>query len=229
EDTTEVYQQKKNDDYSIFINKKKKTNNNGSQIVREIHNTYSKVDKGYPVQISTFIIKLKEIINNDLDGEMYYKADFISNGYSQEITFKAKDLNNKNKFMDLLEHPNFIFTGSQNDLQEIKKILSVQHYKTLKGVSYLGFHKDNKRRIFITQDKAIDEDFKEVSNITINEDNQIIKTDILSHEEITEEELRRLSLHLFNFNELKITASLVSMLPILFMKSLLFEKGVKTQ
>lgn len=227
DDTTEVYQPKKDDDYSIFIDEKK--NNGGSQVVKEIYNTYSKVDKGYPIQISTFIIKLKEIINNDLDGEMYYKADFISNGYSEEIIFKGKDLNNKNKFMDLLEHPNFIFTGSQNDLQEIKKILSTQNYKTLKGVSYLGFHEENKKRIFITQDKAIDENFKEVNNITINEDNQIIKTDILNYNEITKEELERLSPHLFNFNELKITASLVSMLPVFFMKSLLFKKGIKTQ
>lgn len=228
EDTKEVYQPKKRDDYSIFIKEETNTTNNNG-IIKEINNCYFKTDKGYPIQISTFIINLKEIINNDLDGEMYYKADFISNGYSEEITFKAKDFNNKNKFMDLLEHPNFIFTGSQNDLQEIKKILAMQPYKSLKGVSYIGFHREKNKRIFITQDKAIDENFKEVKNITIDEENQVVKTNILNYKELTKEELKELSPHLFNFNELRITSSLISMLPILFMKPLLIKKGVKTQ
>ena len=182
-----------------------------------------------PIKISSFVIHLKEIINNDLDGEMYYKANFISPGYSEEITFKAKDLNNKNKFMDLLEHPNFIFTGSQNDLQEIKKILSMQDYETLKGVSYIGFYQESNGRVFITQDKAIDASFKEVTDLTINEDNKVVSTDILKYKEITKEELERLWTFLFDFNELKITASLISMLPIMLMKPLLFEEGIKTQ
>ncbi len=226
-DTTEVYTPR--DSYSISIQNQEHIPQTGSNLVQAIGKQYFKVNGDFPIPISTFVIELKEIIHNDLDSELYYKCNFISQEYSQEITFKAKEMNNKTNFMDLLQHPSFSFSGSLNDLQEIKKILSRQPYKTLRGVSYIGFHDVEKKRVFITQDKAIDSNFKEITDLTINEEHQVVTTDILKQNEITKDELVELSKHLFKFNDLKITSSIISMLPVFMMKPLLFKENIKTQ
>lgn len=222
-DTNSTYIPKS--DYSISIQNQEHVQQTGSNYIRVVGKSYSKVNGEFLTPISTFIIELKEIIQNDLDNEMYFKCNFISDVYKEEITFKAKEMNNKSSFMDLLQHPSFSFSGNLNDLQEIKKILSNQAYKTLRGVSYIGFHDG----VFITQDKAIDKNFKEVEGLTINEDQQVITTDILNQKEITKEELTELSEHLFKFNDIDITSSIISMLPVFFMKPLLFENNIKTQ
>lgn len=226
-DTTDVYTPKSN--YSIAIENKEVKSQTGSDLVIAIGKSYLKMTEGNPKPISTFIIELLEIIQNDLDNEMYFKCNFISKSYEQEVTFKAKEMNNKNNFMDLLQHPSFSFSGSLNDLQEIKKILAMQGYRNLRGVSYIGFHESKGKRVFVTQDEAIDKKFKPVKDITINDDNKIITTKILEHDPIKKEELQKLSKHLFQFNDLSITASLISMLPVFMMKPLLYKKDIKTQ
>lgn len=227
DDTREVYTPR--DSYSIVVNQSEPiTPQFGSKSVQAIGRAYHKQTEKGPAMISTFIIELKEIIKDDLDGEFYYRADFISREYSEELIFKAKEMNNKNDFMRLLQHPSFSFSGSLNDLQEIKKILSNQEYKTVRGVSFIGFHEVDKKRVFITQDRAIDKDFKEVEGITVNEELQIINTDILNQKEISEEELILLSKHLFKFNNLDIAASSISILPVFMMKPLLMQKNIKT-
>lgn len=227
-DTREVYTPR--DSYSIVVNQSEPvTSQFGSKSIQAIGRAYHKQTAEGPAMISTFIIELKEIIKDDLDGEFYYRADFMSQEYKEELIFKAKEMNNKNSFMDLLQHPSFSFSGSLNDLQEIKKILSNQAYETVRGVSYIGFHEIDKKKIFISQDKAIDSSFKEIKGITVNEKEQVVTTDILKQKEITKEELELLAKHLFKFNDLDITASLISILPVFMMKPLLFPKGIKTQ
>lgn len=226
-DTTEVYTPR--DSYSISIQNQEHIPQTGSNLVQAIGKQYFKVNGDFPVPISTFIIELKEVIHNDIDNELYYRCNFISQEYEQEITFKAKEMNNKTSFMDLLQHPSFSFSGSLNDLQEIKKILARQPYKTLRGVAYVGFHEYENKRIFVSQDKAIDSDFKEIQDLTINEEHQVVTTDILKQNEITKEELTELSKHLFKFNDLSITSSIISMLPVFMMKPLLFKENIKTQ
>lgn len=227
QDTREVYTPKHT--YSISVNQSKPiTPQFGSNNIQAIGRAYHKQTEKGPAMISTFIMELKEIIKDDLDGEFYYRADFISREYSEELIFKAKEMNNKNDFMRLLQHPSFSFSGSLNDLQEIKKILSNQAYETVRGVSFIGFHEVNKERVFITQDRAINKDFESVEGITVNEELQIINTDILNQESISKEELELLSNHLFKFNNLDITASLISILPVFMMKPLLMKKNIKT-
>lgn len=194
-----------------------------------LSNSYYKRQKGGIAPISTFKIQLKEVIYNDFNNEMLYKADFLNNSFNQELVFRARDLNNKNKFMDLIEHPNFMFTGSQNDLQDIKGLIARQDYRELKGVNYGGFHEHKDQRVFITQDKAINKKLDPIDDLTISEEFQVIKSHILDRQAITREELEAISPSLFTFNELKITSSLITMLPVMMMKSLLFEEKIKTQ
>ncbi|OLS02243.1 phage NrS-1 polymerase family protein [Tissierella creatinophila] len=226
-DTRDVYTPK--DTYCISVDQSQPiTPQFGSNSVQAIGRAYHKQTSEGPSMISTFIIELKEIIKDDLDGEFYYRANFISQDYKEELIFKAKEMNNKNDFMSLLQHPSFSFSGSLNDLQEIKKILSNQPYETVRGVSFIGFHEIDKKRVFITQDKAINSDFKEITGITVNESEQVVNSDILKQEEITKKELELLAKHLFKFNDLDITASLISILPVFMLKPLLFPKGIKT-
>ena len=229
-DTTDVYKPK--DNYGVTLNQEPNINiisQFGSKSVQAIGRAYHKQTQEGPAMISTFIMELKEVIKDDLDKELYYKVNFVSKDYNEELIFKAKEMNNKNNFMDLLQHPSLSFTGSLNDLQEIKKILANQEYRNLRGVSYIGFHKSKGERVFVTQNQVIDKDFNQIKDITINQDNQIITTKILEEDPITKEELEMLSKHLFKFNDLSITSSLISMLPIFMMKPLLFDKDIKTQ
>lgn len=194
-----------------------------------IDNCYFKFEIDSYRKLSSFIMELEEVIYDKIDEEVYYVVNFKNNFYSERKTFNSKIINNKNDFMSLLTHPSFTFEGSQNDLQKIKSILSEHEYIVSESVECIGFHEKDGERFFISHETAINENLEVKNNLNVSEKRKSIKTDILQHEEITKEELLKLSPHLFHFNELNITSSLISSLPLFLLKPLLVNANIKVQ
>lgn len=194
-----------------------------------IDNCYFKFEIDSYRKLSSFIMELEEVIYDKIDEEVYYVVNFKNNFYSERKTFNSKMINNKNDFMSLLTHPSFTFEGSQNDLQKIKLILSEHEYIVSESVECIGLHEKDGERFFISHETAINENLEIKNNLKVSEKRKSIKTDILQHEEITKEELLKLSPHLFHFNELNITSSLISSLPLFLLKPLLVNANIKVQ
>ena len=200
----------------------------GSDIVMVSGRQYCVMTKEGVTPISTFIMELQELIVGVDDGEVNYKVKFLGDNYSEVKEFPAVTLNNKTEFMKELQHPSLSFIGELLHLQEIKKILDNQDYKLTKGVKAIGFHEIDNERVFVSQDDVLGEDGKLTDGVTISEFDKAITTNILKSDGIDREGLIELGKDLFKFNSLGVTASILGILPMMFLKYPLYGRGVKT-
>jgi hypothetical protein len=178
--------------------------------------------------LSNFKIDIKEMIVTD--EETIVNAEVGNLIYKVNKTFNIKAFDNKSKFLEAVSDMNFFFKGKEDQLQDIKYIISKKDYKCLTGLNHLGFNKINDRLLFATNTKVIDCKSKIQNNdVVVPQEKIIMKSDILDIEGITKDELSEISPYLFNFNTLEITSSILGTLPTFFLKPLWFDCGVRTK
>lgn len=197
-----------------------------NKAVQELNSCYIKARPNGSLEvISNFIITLNEEIRHPAGS--YITATFKNiKGIEMQKTFLLKDFSNKHKFLEIIDSIDFSFTGSDKDLQHIKNILAEQDRTIKTGVSHVGFHEIDGEEYFITDKRAVNKQLEEVDNIVyMGNVSSNLTTDILEVDPITSDELKEITPHLFRFNTLENTSSILLCLIAQMLKSKLFKLG----
>gem|GEM_PF-6986525 len=176
-------------------------------------------------QISNFRLKAKEIIKTNVD--TFLKTDIECDNKKVEKVVNIKCFNNKRDFLDCILDYNHWFKGKEENIQDIKRIIGEQHCKIKTGVNYIGLHKIDGIKTFVTNTKSVDYKGSVTDNIEITKDNTVIKTNILEMEDITKEELKFIAPYMFKYNTLGITSCIWGSAVGFFLKPQLKEINIK--
>lgn len=183
---------------------------------------YCKITHKEFSEISNFIIKLKEVIqseddvlmNCEIESKRYFFAD---------VTFRLADFLNINNFKKALSlcDMSLSFSGNIQDLGNIKGIIFERRYKKVLGVNQIGFFKNNKEYVFVGNDVGIDRTGRTIDNIRYvgNTELKSLITNVLP---ISKGELKNVSKHIFNFNELGIASSIMGFSSSCFLREMLY-------
>ncbi len=190
---------------------------------------YKATNKGGNMAISNFVIKpVKYIKCRDYPDENVFTARLhTQDGEVIKRTFKPKDLDNKNKFLDIINSLNTRFIGKVEDLQYIKTLINDQVTEVIEGFKMGGMHKIDDAWYFISEGGALGPDGN-IEDDIIQIPGEGIKSNILTHDPITKEELKEISPLLFNFNGPAITSGIMGYMGSLFLKERLI-KDYKTK
>lgn len=190
---------------------------------------YRTIYKGEVIEkvLSNFKVEILEVIET-LE-ETLIRARIGNEIYSTERVFDVKVFDNKNKFLEAISDLNFFFKGKEEQLQDIKFLVSKKDYRKLRGVNCTGFHAIDGKQIYVTQSGAVDSELSEVKDVIVTDDKVVIKSDLLEAGEITKAELKEIAPYLFKFNSLEITSSIWGTISTFFLKPKLFSEGIKTK
>lgn len=188
----------------------------------EYNNCYCRMNKdGEIIEITNFIIEPLEMIESEDIKELKCKI-ITKEGRETEKIFNVKDFMSGHQGFKKALNDLLIFKGRDNELEEIKDLITHKNYDTKTGLKVTGFHQFKDGWIFATNSKVVNSNFEELTNYVMLQNNLELDTDILNNETINKEELGALLMHLFRFNEPGIAATIISFTAAIFLKERLW-------
>jgi hypothetical protein len=180
------------------------------------------------IEITNFIIKPLFFLDSEDNDLCLIKAEVITyEGNILERSFKPGDFDDIALFKKALNSFDLIFTGKVEHLQYIKLIVSSEVCPRRLGVTYEGFHNIENSWYFVTKNKTINEALETDNKLLLLEGFSELHTDLLEVEPITTSELENISSHLFRFNTLSITSTVLGYVCGLYLKAKLQAAGLK--
>ncbi|WP_069649772.1 hypothetical protein [Caloranaerobacter ferrireducens] len=174
--------------------------------------------------ISNFVIKPVELIEGENIAEFKVQFHTTNNKVFTKI-LRTSDFSSVSRFKSILNQNCFglIFKGNNDNLEDIKNIIANKTYKVIKGVKYIGFIKNGNEYIFVSENGCIDKYGNKINNITLLEQYKMIDTNLCDIDSISKEELQKISKHLFNFNDISITSTILGFCSSCFLKQKLWD------
>ena len=175
--------------------------------ISENNNAYWNI-KGQ--KVTDFTLKVVRSINCiDDESLSYHEVEVITSGGEKLIReFGPLSMINIDAFKKSLSTNYCTFSGNQQDLDNIKKLIFNAEYPEEKVVSLAGYREIDGEKAFIEGDKCL-------INGEITDKYAAIKSgggitsNILDYDPITSKELKELRVHLFSFNNKAITYSII--------------------
>lgn len=135
---------------------------------------------------------------------------------------------NKMKFKEAFAHFATRFWGAEEDLQHIKKLFGTQAHEVRRGVKYVGFHQSaDGREIFVSDNKAVDADGAESSDVVLMRGEQQITTEILDVTTLDASGLAAIIKPLFTFNSLDKCVTIMGWVGHCFLREKFYQAGIK--
>lgn len=196
-----------NDLLRIFRSQNEKVNQGLIQNITENHNAYW---NSRNQQVTDFTLKVIKFIDCIDDERLSYHEVQIttSRGTTLLRDFGPLSMINIDAFKKAINSNYCTFSGSQGDLDNIKKLIFNDSYHTERVVALTGYREIGDRRFFVEADKClIDGEIK--TEYTAIKNRSGILSNILDYSPITSSELKELKTHLFSFNSQAIAYAVV--------------------
>lgn len=161
-------------------------------------------------KITDFTLKVVRFVNCiDDDSLSYHEVEITTSTGSKIIReFGPLSMINIDAFKKALNTNYCTFSGSQSDLDNIKKLIFSMPYPTEKVVSLAGYREIDGKKVFIEGNKCLIGNEVSEEYTTVKKHGGILSS-ILDYQPITSKELKALSEHLFSFNSESITYAIV--------------------
>lgn len=114
-----------------------------------------------------------------------------------------------------------VFNGKDAELEGIKALLLKEKFPEIEGIEHTGFLKRDGKWFFASTDRVIDENSKDIDNITVLASNG--RTRILDSENANKQELSELADMLFKFNKPGIAGAIIGWTASLFIREKLWD------
>lgn len=216
---SEIDPNKEDEEEMLIVNDK---------LVFVLSGCYCKKVKNAAVSLTNFIINpLYKIQASDNEAPVI-KAELITKDGSKAVRhISTAAFDNVDVFRQTLNDTKFRYTGRIEELQHIKTLVDENIHEIRKGVSFEGLHKLQNNWYVVCGDKTMDENLNPSDKFMLMEGSSEISTDLLVTEFITSEELCEIAPHLFYFNNLKISSTIIGYVSGLYLKAKLQEAGIK--
>jgi len=155
----------------------------------------------YP--ISNFVIIPRERIRMIETREEHVKADIIYNttGEMTGFSFGPDTWISKQKFKQALKgRLELLYKGTDDDLQDIKRILTFYNIPIKQATKTLGFHKVEGEWVFVCNDGAIDKSGSR-TDLVFHQEEARIRCHLLKAESLTHTDLENITKILFEIND----------------------------
>lgn len=123
-----------------------------------------------------------------------------------------------------------VFSGTEDDLANIQKFMGNKYrdYNHCLGLDYVGVLNLEGTWVYVGTDGAIDKRGNHISSVvSILEDNEALKSNIIESEMIKKSELREISRSLFRFNTYERTVNILGWVCVCFLKERLRQRKIK--
>lgn len=219
----------KGDNGKAIVTNTEENKSHAGNVIFTQDNCYCKKSKdNETISLTNFIIKPLYKIQSSEGEPPVIKAKLITADGSEVFrNISTAAFDNVDLFRKTLNDTKFRFTGRIEALQYIKTMVDEEISEIRRGVSYEGFHKVENKWYMVSGDKTVDERLSPTDKLLLLEGSSELPTDILNMELITSEELLSLAPHLFNFNNLKISSTIIGYVCGLYLKAKLREVGIK--
>jgi hypothetical protein len=185
-----------------------------------------KGDNIYP--ITNFVVQPIEMIVSDDDTQM--TTDLLTmRGEVFRQTFQTSDFATLPRFKNLLNKRtiSLCYTGSEGDLELLKRFISELDWVRKTGVKALGLYALEGRWVFADAAGALEKGGKAVGNVVQLEKYQSIKSGLAKAQCIDAQGLQALGKWLLSYNEAAKTVSVLAWCAGCFIKPHLRKAGVK--
>lgn len=122
------------------------------------------------------------------------------------------------------------FDGNESNLVDIQQFMTNKYrqYNHCEGIPYVGLYKQNGNWVYVGTDGAIDRKGNPINSVvSIIEDNEALKSNIIDADMISKKELQEISKDLFHFNTYERTINIIGWVCVCFLKERLRRRKIK--
>lgn len=191
-------------------------------------NSNGEIPKYSKVYITDFEIKVIQYVECLDDDDLSHFIVEVTPQRGNKFTrrFSNNDMNDIGSFKQALQSPYCTFSGKQVDLDALKKRIFNLNYPTKKVLTYGGMRFLDNQWVYVENEHCLI-DKKVTDEYTINNTTISIKSDILSSEIITPDEIKELGQHIFKFNSQPVVYSVLGYAVATFLKARLKQMNIK--
>lgn len=186
--------------------------------IYEYGNCYCVSTQNGRIALSNFIIENIEAI--ECNGNSICNLKIVTNKKKVIYkTIKMSDLSSASNFKKaLLKDSLELFIRIKNDMfDDLRIILMEKGLINKKGISHTGVVLRDSEYVFVGNDRVVDKDGNKVNDL-VCVSNTRIKTGLLSRQVISDTDLISISDKLFNFNDIRTTASVIGFCASCFLR-----------
>lgn len=203
------------------------TNNVNSEFGESVYilnNCYYKRTSSGGKAISNFTLTPVEVIQSDKVTVITFDAiTNMNKKIRRKITLE--DFMSAKSFKKAINHIDYCFSGSDNDLEYIKSSFSQLKYVEKTGLLHTGFHKVEDKWFFTSSDNTIDQSLNTNEQCVMIENHSELDTLLLKIKPIEKDELLKIAEAMFKFNTLKKTATILGYIAATFLKERLWKSS----
>ena len=178
--------------------------------------------------LTNFTIRPIEMIRTEDEAQM--TCEFVTNrDETFRMNFMTVDMANLPRFKTLLSSRTISLSwfGTEGDLELFKTYIADLEWPVRYGVKAMGIHEHEGRNVFVSAEGAIDAKGEDTGNLVQLEKYQSIRSDILSRQPITAQQLKEIGNRLTEYNEPAKTVSILAWTAGCFLKPHMRALGIK--
>lgn len=189
-------------------------------------------DKGYK-QLSNFLMEPLNSIDMP-EGNKIEMRFSLRNGVVKEEILDGTSFANAQLFKKAIKRMGGIemtWNGSESDLQGVQDYLTnkYRNFSHCVGLPYVGLYKQDDEWVYTGVDSTVNRKGEKINTvISVVENNDYVKSEILDIKPIRKEGLTMLAKDLFRFNTLERTVNIIGWVSACFFKERLWQRKIKT-